>query len=362
METRRTIWTRSREAAIAAGAAMAVLLAGCSSSSEPDGPAESEPFVAAYLESYASADALEDFAARPEIAGGFDRVNVAFAVPDEYGNVQVPDLSDAYVNAVNSMGPDTELLLSIGGWSIANSRELMESNLRVALDNPQNFVNSAIGARDDVARQLGRDPASVGFALDFEWPKADEKDNVTEIVETIGQREPDTTITMAVPTGNNRVGFDLPQLAGFVDTFDVMTYDDTVISTASTAVAGYISPQEKVVAEIDAAVAEAGDASKVAVGFPAYGYRFVGATALGQRYNPYGDGKGSQVMFKDVPVEAIGPDGQAVVDGAVTSLVTPDMVRATMERVRGRHPDIGGNFVWTAIGTTPEFVDALNEK
>jgi len=55
----------------------------------------------------------------------------------------------------------------------------------------------------------------------------------------------------------------------------------------------------------------------------------------------------------------ISDKGIAVIDGALISVVTPEMARARMQRIRARYPNIGGAFVWTLVGADPELMQSL---
>jgi len=354
---RPRIWQKSKNVLTAGLTASALLLAACVEHPEaapvPHAPTE----VSAYVPTYAVSQLPtgEDFRRLTE---DLNSVDIAFGLPNADGQVEAPDLSDDYIAALDNLSPDTELRLAVGGWSIDDSREQMENNLQAVFANPKGFVESLFKARQTIAQQLGREATAIGFTLDFEWPRPDQADEMTEIAERISERDPDATLAVAIPAGNASDGFDVAALAPYVDDIHCMTYDFSTPDSGQGA-AGYLAPESAVLASIDSAVARAGDASKIVVGFPAYGYRFVGAKAMGQPFKPNGDGKAREVLLKDIDPSKISADGQTLVDGAVVSVVTPDMAKRVMDIVRQRHPRIGGAFIWALPGANRQLIQAL---
>lgn len=360
------VWLRRGLAGLVAVSLMLAGILAIHQASAEDDVEDRRSSVAAYLPTYVGERELTRLAHDSAILNHVNQLHIAFGLPDKDGRVEAPTLSQAYLDIVKHLDKETKLSLSVGGWSIGGSREKMVANLHAALRDPDAFVESVLAAREDVARQLGRQPDTIGIGLDLEWPSAKEADETVKAaaklkaVMTAG--EGGGLLTMAIPTSYNRGGFDLRSLAGHVDVFEVMTYDYSVPDGSGGRRAGYIAPQEKVIDEIDEVVAAVGDASKVAVGFPDYGWLFEGATAIGQEYSPVASEHSRQILLKDVPSSAIAADGQAVVRGAVTSLVTPGMARATMAKLYARHPNLAGAFVWPLNGATAESMQALSSQ
>lgn len=323
-----------------------------------------EPTVSTYLPTYASDADLTEFAAKGDMLKDFNAYDIASATPTASGDVEVPDMSPAYINTVHTIqtaNPHAEFRLSVGGWSINGSHEAMENNLDAVFADPDRFVRSLINARNVTARMLDINKNKLGFTLDLEYPDAHEKQAMTTIVKELDKQQPDATITVAVPARNHQEGFDLKEIAKHAGTIEVMTYDYTTNSSPDQNKAGDIAPVNEVVDDIGKAVQAVGDPSKVAVGIPAYGYLYHGAQQMGDVFTPPKSEAESQVLLKDIPPASIDAKGYAVVNGAVTSVVTPSMAAQIMEQVRAKFR-VYKSFVWSAAGVTPELVKALTSK
>lgn len=346
-----------RDMVVAAGAALALTLSGCSYTGLQSDRQDCS--VMAYLPDFTEGSDLARLTTSPDILQNLDQVTIAFALPTHNGDIRPPELSAEYIATINALPEDTELQLSVGGWSIDSDRPAMERNLRTLLSDPARFAGSLVAARDATAIALGRDPAALGFALDLEWPTVEEAASVTESVRLLRELVPEAIISIAIPPKSNRQGFDLPALARYVDQFDSMTYDYTVYDSSRPGTAGYIAPLDEVVAEIDNVVAEVGEAAMVLVGLPAYAYRYPGAVDIGQPYSQEADGFQSQIPINELDISIFYDDGLAQVEGAITSAVTPDMVSHRLAEIRDRHPEIGGSFVWSLPGADESFVEAM---
>jgi hypothetical protein len=282
---------------------------------------------------------------------------LSFALPKTNGSLLEPVIQPGLTSLLKAH-PDSKVGIGIGGWSDgegdAGHQRLLDA-WETALNNPDSFIENTTA----MVKKLGAD--SVDF--DFEYPTEKQADRFASLVHDLRDELPKNVgITMAVPSGNDIAGLALGRLVKDVDTFHVMTYDEV---TPSNSLSGDVAPGHATIEHIDQWIKYVdGDASKISVGYPTYGYQYHGAKKRGDKFDP---AKSLQVSYRDQNPDTVHDNpktltSSARIDGDWTSFQSPAMIKKTHAVLLKRYPKLGGAFFWAAGGITDEQLDAIAKK
>lgn len=199
--------------------------------------------------------------------------------------------------------PHLKVLIAFGGWGgsryFSEAAATPESRARFAATTVRRFFDEQPGVFD-------------GVDLDWEYPmggglpsntsRPEDRENLTELVielrraldERSAQDGNHYLITAATPAGRAHLRkYELGELAGELDFINVMTYDYHTAGRIAHFNAPLRSgaddrtPQNNMVATIDAYLAAGVPAGKLVVGVPFYGYGYGGVSAQGHgRFQP----------------------------------------------------------------------------
>jgi GH18 family chitinase len=333
-----------------------VLLAACGAGG-PDGqnnPAETSYPIGGYFPTYLDKSATVAVGNRQDLAGTLDRIHVPFSVPTEDGGVEAPPTPHYYLDALGRIGAKSEIVVAVGGWSVDGDRDQMVHNLNVALSDPSRFVDAVSAMQADFAATIGRPAEAVGVDLDLEFPTARQADSMVAIAEGLRRNLPHNRLYAAIPPGNYP-GLPIDALAPHLDVINLMTYDQV---TSDGDQSGYLASAPDMLAAVDLAVSQAGDARKISVGLPAYGDLFWGANGPDQSFRQPSGNQASKILLKDVPPDSIDQMGGAQLEGAWTSVVTAQMARKLMHEAVQHHPGIGA-FVYSIDGLPADYLATL---
>ncbi len=177
----------------------------------------------------------------------------------------------ALIEAAHASG--VKVVIAVGGWS-----DTLTPNFAAMAASPvarAKFVSNLVA----FVQAHGYD----GVDLDWEYPRAGDRANVTALVRELRQglaaANPAYTLSIAMPASNWAGGYDVRALQPHVDWFGIMTYD---YHGAWTPHAGHNAPLYQPAGDAEGAVSlsvsawrnEGVEASKLLVGIPFYGYRF----------------------------------------------------------------------------------------
>ena len=288
--------------------------------------------------------------------GKATRLIISFALPTAEGTVEPPRISPVCAAMVRAIGSKSQVSLAIGGWGVDDTAHLkILENFNIATRNPAKFATSAANALQNVSKAINL--PVTGIDLDWEYPTAESADGLTAMVGALRQQLPNAKLSMAVAADGTTLSID--SFAKNIDSFNVMTYDKDGPWSAAT---GDIAPADWTVASITTWAARVGNPRKIVVGYPAYGYRYPGSTKRGDSFDK---ATAAAITLNMIPPSAFeetaSSDGAraAIVDGAWTSLVSPDAMKQTQAKLLKTLPDLGGAMIWSAEGATPAVFDAL---
>ena len=234
---------QGRSGLLKAGAALAttaLLLAGCGGSEQDDANPDQHNEVGVYVPNWntvgsqADEDQFYKDAAEQTTPGEITRLYYSFAIPHPDGTVDVDVLPPespklAYIKKL--VGDNTELSLTIGGYGddTASPTELYSrpsvlAGWETALKDPKRFAVQALAARKRLADSVGVDPETVGFDIDFEYPRKDQKEAFVTLLEVLDPDVDHLTVAIPSPGDNLKQGFDLPKISEIVDGVNAMTY------------------------------------------------------------------------------------------------------------------------------------------
>jgi GH18 family chitinase len=278
------------------------------------------------------------------------RFIVAFALPKPGGGLAMPAHNRGLKKVLAANDSHAKVGLAVGGAS-ANPQ-----GWTAALHNPRQFITDARRA----VETLGADRLDI----DFEEPTTAQAGvPLTRFTHQLRDGlQSDVSISMAVAANINSV----PSIAGYqfgtgglqeaVNMFHVMTYDETGPWVQP---AGVVGSGQWTIDSISQWVSRVGNANQISVGYPSYGYEYMGARHAGENYQV-----GNSVLYDQLPPSEIHDDPKtltsyAIVDGNWTTVLSPAMIKATQARIASEYPDIGGAFLWSAEGLVQGDIQAL---
>lgn len=204
----------------------------------------------------------------------FVTMNETFAIrPFEWNDESADYMKGMFerVNELKKQQPSLKTLLSFGGWTFSQQNERSLKAMSSSQANRKAFILSAL----DYTKRHKFD----GFDLDWEYPAADDKDNLALLLKEMSSvfRSNNLLLTAAVAASIPKIdaGYDVLAFASTLDFINVMTYD---LHGSWEKITGFNSPlydrqndSFSVVSAVNHWVSKGMPAKKILVGFATYG-------------------------------------------------------------------------------------------
>lgn len=281
-----------------------------------------------------------------------DRIYAAFAIPNTQGEVDLNYDLDPMVEALGGKALSTEVFLAIGGWGEYNNAWL------AAARKPELFAASTKEIMNMIKKETGI--KVTGVDLDIENLKSGNLPvNMVGTLATALRNEiPGTKVTAAVHADVNYFDGNPKKLNSVIDRFNVMTYD--LNGPGWSPKAADLAPGKWVKASIDKWVKTVGNAGKIAVGFPAYGYVYHGAKKRGDTHKVTKDDPAVLYrLLKNVVDNDKTLTSEAKFNGSWVSTLSPRIEGKIVATLLKKYPDLGGAFVWDTDGMVPAHLQAI---
>jgi spore germination protein YaaH len=301
---------------------------------------------------------------------GINDIKVAFAVVDKNGKVSIDFGSAVVQQTIKTLaGRADRVDVAVGGYG---SSEVDHKNILAGFDkglkHPVAFSAQIAGVAEQTAKVAGVN--KVGVDIDMEYPNDKQAAQLPTLVSELHKHGiGDVSMAVAAADDGEPVRKVAGKLAGMGVTFDVMSYD---LNGPWAQPAGPITDINWMVQKVGAWVQSAGDAKRVAVGIPTYGYDFIGAQKAGDQFDQVATNNKANsegpLSCSDVSANSLVRDPKTLTTGAKTadgwtSLVTPDDAADISKAVHGKYPQTS-SFTWdiTGMALAPGYVTALKQK